>query len=117
LSDADAKFFAARISATNDDTADKLTVVAKWIWTLAVDSSLTASTDGWTATAQLQHNLFGVKWNPYLIMQRQPSVTEVEAQDKMWKYFKNAVLYGVKTFHDNAQAMVDVTIRSDGFTA
>lgn len=117
LSDADAKFFAARISATNDDTADKLTVVAKWIWTLAVDSSLTASTDGWTATAQLQHNLFGVKWNPYLIMQRQPSVTEVEAQDKMGKYFKNAVLYGVKTFHDNAQAMVDVTIRSDAFTA
>lgn len=117
LSDADAKFFASRISATNDNTWDKLTVVAKWVWTLAVDSSLTAGTDGWTATAQLQHNLFGVKWNPYLIMQRQPSVTEVEAQDKMWKYFKNAVLYGVKTFHDNAQAMVDVTIRSDAFTA
>lgn len=117
LADADAKFFAARISATNDNTWDKLTVVAKWVWTLAVDSSLTAGTDGWTATAQLQHNLFGVKWNPYLIMQRQPSVTEVEAQDKMWKYFKNAVLYGVKTFHDNAQAMVDVTIRSDAFTA
>ena len=113
----DAKFFAARISATNDNTWDKLTVVAKWVWTLAVDSSLTAGTDWWTATAQLQHNLFGVKWNPYLIMQRQPSVTEVEAQDKMWKYFKNAVLYGVKTFHDNAQAMVDVTIRSDAFTA
>lgn len=117
LLDADAKFFASRISATNDNTWDKLTVVAKWVWTLAVDSSLTAGTDWWTATAQLQHNLFGVKWNPYLIMQRQPSVTEVEAQDKMWKYFKNAVLYGVKTFHDNAQAMVDVTIRSDGFTA
>lgn len=117
LADADAKFFAARISATNDNTADKLTVVAKWVWTLAVDSSLTAAADGWTATAQLQHNLFGVKGNPYLIMQRQPSVTEVEAQDKMWKYFKNAVLYGVKTFHDNAQAMVDVTIRSDAFTA
>lgn len=117
LSDADAKFFASRISATNDDTWDKLTVVAKWVWTLAVDSSLTAGTDWWTATAQLQHNLFGVKGNPYLIMQRQPSVTEVEAQDKMWKYFKNAVLYGVKTFHDNAQAMVDVTIRSDAFTA
>lgn len=117
LSDADAKLFAARISATNDNTWDKLTVVAKWVWTLAVDSSLTAGTDWWTATAQLQHNLFGVKGNPYLIMQRQPSVTEVEAQDKMWKYFKNAVLYGVKTFHDNAQAMVDVTIRSDAFTA
>lgn len=117
LSDADAKFFASRISATNDDTADKLTVVAKWVWTLTVDSSLTAGTDWWTATAQLQHNLFGVKGNPYLIMQRQPSVTEVEAQDKMGKYFKNAVLYGVKTFHDNAQAMVDVTIRSDAFTA
>lgn len=117
LSDADAKFFASRISATNDDAADKLTVVAKWVWTLTVDSSLTAGTDWWTATAQLQHNLFGVKGNPYLIMQRQPSVTEVEAQDKMWKYFKNAVLYGVKTFHDNAQAMVDVTIRSDAFTA
>ncbi len=117
LSADDAKFFAARISAVNDDTADKLTVTAKWVGTLSVASSLTNQTDTWTATAQLQHNLFGVKGNPYLIMQRQPSVTEVEAQDKMWKYFKNAVLYGVKTFHDNAQAMVDVTIRSDGFTA
>lgn len=113
----DAKLFAARISAVNDNTADTLTVTAKWMWVLDVDASLTAATNEWTAAKQLQHNLFGVKGNPYLIMQRQPTVKEVESEARMWKFFKNAVLYGVKTFHDNAQAMVDVTIRSDAFTA
>lgn len=113
----DAKRFAARISAVNDDTADTLTITWKGLWVLAVDSSLTASADGFDATKELQHNLFGVKGNPYLIMQRQPTVKKVESESKMWSYYKNAVLYGVKTFHDNAQAMVDVAIRSDAFTA
>jgi hypothetical protein len=110
------KLFRARITAVNDNTADTLTVTARGVGVLAVAETLTDATDTWTATARLQHQLFGVKGNPYLIMQRMPKVKERPVQDKDGSNYLNTVLYGVKTFRDNSFAMVNVTIRADGFS-
>lgn len=111
------KLFTARISAVNDNTANTLTVTAKGVGVLDVSSALTNGTDTWTAASQLQHNLFGVKGNPYLIIQRMPKVKERPVQDKDGSNYLNTVLYGVKTFRDNSFAMVDVTIRCDAYNA
>lgn len=111
------KLFTARISAANDNTANTLTVTAKGVGVLDVSSALTDGTDTWTAASQLQHNLFGVKGNPYLIIQRMPKVKERPVQDKDGSNYLNTVLYGVKTFRDNSFAMVDVTIRCDAYNA
>jgi hypothetical protein len=110
------KLFRARISAVNNDTADTLTVTARGVGVLAVASALTDPTDVWTAASRLQHQLFGVKGNPYLIMQRMPKVVERPVQDKMGNNYLNTVLYGVRTFRDNSFAMVNVTIRADQFS-
>lgn len=110
------KLFRARITAVNDNTADTLTVTARGVGVLAVAETLTDGTDTWTAASRLQHQLFGVKGNPYLIMQRMPKVKERPVQDKDGSNYLNTVLYGVKTFRDNSFAMVNVTIRADGFS-
>ena len=117
LSTENAKLFSARIKAVNNIAATKIVVTGKGLGVLDVSETLTHATNVWTATAQLQHQLFGVKGNPYLIVQRMPSVKEVESHEFAGKWYKNTALYGVKTFRDNSQAMVNVTIRSDAFSA
>jgi hypothetical protein len=46
-----------------------------------------------------------------------PTVKEVESHEFAGKWYKNTALYGVKTFRDNSQAMVNVTIRCDAYNA
>jgi len=111
------KLFNARISAVNSNSANTLTVTGKGLGVLDVSETLTDVTDTWTAASQLQHNLFGVKGNPYLIIQRMSKVVERKAQEKMGSNYLNSVLFGYKTFRDNSFAMVDVTIRCDTYNA
>lgn len=117
LSGAALRLFQNQISATNDDTANTLTVVAKGVGVLDVSKVLTDGTDTWTAASQLQHNLFGVVGNPSLVIQREPSIVEVQKQAQLGKNYLNGVLFGVKTFVENAKQMVDLTIRSDAYDA
>lgn len=110
LSADDQKDFKAKVSAVNDDSADALTVTYKGVGILTVSETLTDGTDTWTAAKIKQHNLFGAKGNPVLVMQRTPKVTIKDVPDKLGKNVLNGVLYGVKTFADNAKAMVNVEI-------
>lgn len=111
------RLFQNQITATNDNTANTLYVVAKGVGVLDVSSALTDGTDTWTAASQLQHNLFGVVGNPSLVIQREPSIVEVQKQAQLGKNYLNGVLFGVKTFVENATQMVDLTIRCDAYNA
>lgn len=113
LSDANARNFKAYISATNDDTANTLTVIGKGQGVLDVAETLTAGADIWTAATQLQRNLFGVKGNPVLVMQKKPSIEERKETRQLATNYLNGVLYKSKTFADNAVQMVDVRVRCD----
>ena len=115
LSAANQRVF-ANISATNDDTANTLTVVAKGVGVLNVSETLTAAADIWTTTKQVQHNLFGRKGATTLVMQAEPSVKIREVQDKLGKNILNGVLFGVKTYADGADELVDVQIKSNGYS-
>lgn len=111
LSTQDARKFASSVSAVNDDTADTLTVTYKGVGTITLSETFTAAGNVWTAATVKQHCLFGIKGNPVCVMQRTPSVVEKEEPKKLGKNYLNAVLYGVKTFQDNAKQMVNVEIR------
>lgn len=114
LSAADQRTF-NNISATDDATANTLTVVAKGVGVLNVSETLTDGTDEWTATDQAQHNLFGRKGAITLVMQSEPKVQPKEVQDKLGKNILNGVLYGDKVFADGAKQLVDVQIKSSTF--
>jgi len=111
LATQNARKFTASVSAVNDNAADTLTVKYKGVGTLTVAEALTAGADTWTATKIKQHCLFGIKGSPVCVMQRTPSVMRKEEPKKLGANYLNGVLYGVKTFADNAKQMVNVEIR------
>jgi len=115
LSTEDAKVFANQITATNDNTADTLTVIAKWVGTLTVSETLAAAADIWTAVNQVQHNLFGKRWATTLVMQSDARPQVKQVPDKLGVNILNGVLYWVKTFADGAKKLVDVQIKSSTF--
>lgn len=114
LSTQNARLF-ANATATNDNAANTLTVTFKGVGTLTVSKSLTDPTDTWTTTSQIQHNMFGAGEAPTIVMQSEPTVKIKDVPDKLGKNVLNGVLYGVKTFADNAKRIVDVKIKSSSF--
>ena len=115
LSAENAKKVANTFTATNDDTADTMTVVVKWVGALTVSETLANASDIWTATKQAQHNVFGRKGWVTLVIQSDTRVQVKEEPKKFGKNILNGVLYGVKTFADGAKQLVDVQIKSSGF--
>lgn len=111
------KMFLARFSASNNNTTNTLTVYGKGMGVLEVSETLTDGTDTWTVAKQSQHCLFGVIGNPYLIVQRMPKVVKKEVSNKFGANYLNGVLFGVKTFADNAKQMVQVLIATSTYSA
>lgn len=111
LSTANARKFAANVTAVDSPSGDTMTVKYKGVGTLTVSETLTDGTDTWTATKTKQHCLFGIKGNPVCVMQRTPSVVLKDEPKKLGKNSLNGVLYGVKTFADNAKQMVNVELK------
>lgn len=111
LSDANALKFTARVVAVNDDTANTLTVYVKGANSLSVAETLTAGADVWTSTLRKQLNVFGIRNKcTTLIAQKMPTVERTRIPLQFGDYIKNGMLYGIKTFKDNAQRMVKVEI-------
>ena len=115
LSDANIKQFRSRgVTATVVGTTAKVTF--KGAGVLAVSETLTAVADIWTAVLQKQHQLFGIKNKcTTLVVQKKPSVEVERVQKRLSDRIKNGMLYGLKTFADNAKYMVNVEIKSSGF--
>lgn len=112
----DLKKFKIRASAVNDNAANTLTVTFKGAGVLSVSSSLTDGTDTWTATSQKQLNVFGIKNKATtLVVQKMPSVEKTRIPLQFGHYIKNGMLYGYKTFRDNAKCMVKAEIKSSWF--
>ena len=115
LSDANIKQFRSRgVTATVVGTTAEVTF--KGAGVLAVSETLTAVADIWTAVLQKQHQLFGIKNKcTTLVVQKKPSVEVERVQKRLSDRIKNGMLYGLKTFADNAKYMVNVEIKSSGF--
>lgn len=111
LSTANASTFTARVTSVNDNTANTLTVYFKGANSLTTSSSLTSGSNLWTAALKKQLNVFGIRNKcTTLIAQKMPTVERTRIPLQFGDYIKNGMLYGVKTFKDNAQRMVKVEI-------
>lgn len=115
LTGSNLNLFESKMVAVNDDTADTLTVFRKGWGTITVADSLTAAANGFDTDKTIQHNLFAVRGNPCLVMQRKPNIVfRAEPKKLGWNYL-NGVLYGVKTFQDNSKKMVGVNVLATSF--
>jgi len=105
------KDFAATASATS--TA----VTSKGRGFIVVGDTLTDTTDQWTATAQIQHNFFGVKGCVDLVIQVKPNMKIKSRDGYIGDDIVSWNVYGKKTFAEGARRMVAVKIRSNAYTA
>jgi len=100
----------ARIVATNNDTANTLTIVGKGSGRLVVAETLTAAGDVWSKN--FIHAYFGKKGAIDVVIQDQ---VDMEMRDEPKQRATNILadaLYGIKTFDDGAQQFLDVHILS-----
>lgn len=63
-----------------------------------------------TWSSEIVHCLFGKKGATALVMQKEPSMEIKEVQDKLGKNFAPWMLYGLKTWNNNKDLLVDVRI-------
>lgn len=110
-----ARNFTNLASAVNDNTADTLTVTYKGAGVLSVSETLTDATDTWTSAKIIQQNVFGAMGAPTLLMQEMTGPTYKEVPDKFGKNILNGVLYGYKTYADNAKMLVNVKLNASSF--
>lgn len=117
LSTSNANLLTANATAVNDNAANTMSLVVLGTGVLVVSDGLTDAVDGWTPALQIQDNLFIAGKAPVMVMQRTPSVEVRDEPKKLGKNILNGVLYGVKTFNDNAKRMVNVKVNSSTFSA
>jgi len=97
-----------RITATNDNSADTLTISG--FGDITVSETLAAAADVWSA--QTQNSLFCVRGCIDQVVQMPPKV-EVGREPKQFADLVKSLLgYGVKTYSDGAREMVNVKINA-----
>jgi hypothetical protein len=101
------------ITATDGTTY--MTIIAEGKGTCAVSEALSAPADIWTATKQVQHQLFGKKGAIDVVIQARPTVEIKQVPDKLGVNVIPYTLYGLKTFDEGDAALIDVQMRSDAF--
>jgi len=96
----------AGITATNDNSADTLTIAG--YGDLVVSETLDDGTDAWGS--QKQYLLMGIKKAITLIVQKQPGIEFRKAQLRLGKYVHPWTLFGKGTWIRNRDSLVSVEI-------
>lgn len=111
LSAADrATLTAAGITATNNNTANTLTVVGKGSGRLTVAETLTDGTDAWTKN--FIHAYYGKKGAIDVVVQDLSKVDMRPTADRRGTNVFSSYLAGIKTFADGAKKFLDVHINA-----
>lgn len=105
------------ITATNDNSADTITLVASGWGTVVVSETFTDPTDTWTATKQQLHCLFALSKSVSLVIQKDPSLEENFVSGKIGRDYIAWTVYGLKVFVDQAPQIVQLSVNSSAFTA
>lgn len=111
----EAKVLKKVASATNDDSADTLSIVFSGAGRVTTSETLSDGTDTWTDEKTIQHNLFGVKGATDLAIQVRPNMRVKERDGHIGVDVVSWTVYGVKTFDEGDNMLVDVQVRSDSF--
>lgn len=100
----------AGIVATNDDTANTLTLIGTGSGRLTVSETLTDGTDAWTLN--IIHAYYGKKGAIDLVVQDMKEVDMRPTADRRGTNVFSSYLAGVKTFSDGAKKFLDVWINA-----
>ncbi len=98
------------IVATNDDTANTLTIVGTGSGRLVVGETFTDGTDAWTKN--VIHAYYGKKGAIDLVIQDMKSVEMRPTADRRGTNVFASYLAGVKTFTDGSKKFLDVLINA-----
>ena len=100
----------AGIVATNDDTANTLTLIGTGSGRLTVSETLTDGTDAWTLN--IIHAYYGKKGAIDLVVQDMKEVDMRPTADRRGTNVFSSYLAGVKTFADGSKKFLDVWINA-----
>lgn len=103
------------IVATNDATANTLSLKVTGKGSISVSETLTAAADIWTAATQIQHLIFGQGKPIDLVLQKSPKMMLKERDGYIGSDVVNYIVYGTKVFTDGKRRMVDVKINASSF--
>lgn len=95
-----------RITATNDDTANTLTLVGIGSGRLVLSETLTNGSDEFTKN--FIHAFYGVVGAIDVVVQKEVNMFMTQEPKQDTKNIFNDLIYGVKTFADGARKMLDV---------
>lgn len=107
-------FYGLAFTAT--PTATATAIVAPGQGFIQVTQNLTASTtDGWIATKQVAHWLFGIKGAIDVVVQARPTTEIKDVPTMIGKNILPWMLFGKKTFTEGKAKLVDVQVRTDTY--
>lgn len=99
-----------RITATNNNTANTLTIVCKGSGRLTVSETLTNTVDVWSSN--FVHAYFGKKGAIDVVIQDKVDMEMREEPKQRTTNILADAMYGIKTFNDGSQQFLDVMIAS-----
>jgi hypothetical protein len=99
------------ISATDGSTY--VDILMKGSGKVTVSSSLTSSSNGFTAALQIVHSLFIIGKNVSLAVRQDPEIYENPVSGKIARDYVMWTVYDMKVFRDQARAIIDLLIRCD----
>lgn len=97
-----------RLTATNDNSADTMTIVGKGSGRLALAGTLTNTNNTWSKN--FIHAYFGKAGAIDVVIQKDVKVDMRPEPKQPTTNIISRVLYGIKTFQDGAQKFLDVLI-------
>jgi hypothetical protein len=104
------------VAATNNNSTDKMTIVAKGKGYVPVSSTLTATADGWDTNLQIQHCLIGVEGAIDLVLRVAPELDERKRDGFVGWDVVTWTCYGIKTFNDGKTKMIDVKVLTTNYS-
>mgnify|MGYP001560943436 FL=1 len=107
--------FFRQAAGTNENSG--VTVKIQGFGALTVAEALTAAADVWTASKQIEHQLFGARGCISMVVQKGITLEARPEPKQLVTNFMPHGVYGVQTWQDSKFRMCDVMMRSDGFGA
>ena len=104
------------LTATNSNSLDTMTLVAKGKGHVVVSDTCTAVADGWTSGLQIQHCLIGVANAIDLVLQKEPTMDTRKRDGYVGSDVVTWCVYGIKTFNDGKPKLVDVKVNTSAYS-
>lgn len=111
------------IGSTFTNATTSMTALISGQGNVPVTAVMTAGANLWTLAKQVQHNIFGVNNSISVVIQKEPNLDILQANPTSTSFsgrvgsdFVTWGAYGIKVFRDQSPMLVDVQVRTDGYS-